>query len=180
LLLLFGPNFFFSSQGAKDLDHLRLNTAAPQGVLYKMVMLSVRNLVLVYSSALTSLAAICIFNPNLILKQGTVQLLGDAMGIRHYPFPPDTLAPAGLLLFLQAFIYLAIYARNDIGLLSAITPLRFLLSFAACGWSYMSEHIAVGNALVFSAGFGDLIFQFWLYTALREATAHKLAAAPGA
>ncbi|ORY87610.1 increased loss of mitochondrial DNA protein 1 [Protomyces lactucae-debilis] len=143
-----------------------------------MVMLSVQNLVLVYTTMLSSLAGFCIYDPRIILKQGTVQLIADAMQIPHYPYPPESLSIAGLLLFFQAWIYLTIYVRNDIGLLAALTPLRFLFSFALCGWSYLTSNLAVGNALVFSAAFGDLIFQFWLYATLREATANGSGATP--
>lgn len=81
------------------------------------------------------------------------------MELRHYPYTAHSLAPTGFVLAVLALIYLTIYIRNDMGFLNAITSLRFLGSACICGWSYFSKNPPIGNSLVFSFAFGDLIFQ---------------------
>lgn len=124
-----------------------------------MVLLSVRNQLLIYTTLLTSLSFFCIFRPTTIVKQGTIMLLRDALELTDYPFTPKSLASTGLVLATLAIVYFTIYVRNDMAFLNAICPLRFLLSFGICGWSYLSKDIQIGNALVFSFAFGDVVFQ---------------------
>lgn len=124
-----------------------------------MVLLSIQNQVLIYTTLLSSLSYFCIFKPSVILKQGTILLLGDAMELIQYPYTAKSLAPAGFLFAVLAVIYLTIYLRDDMGFLSALSLLRFCMSFAIAIWSYMSGSIQVGNSLVFSFAFGDMVFQ---------------------
>lgn len=124
-----------------------------------MAILAVRQQLLIYTTLLSSLSFFCLFSPAKILKQGTLLLIGDAMELRHYPYTAHSLAPAGFVLAVLALIYLTIYIRNDMGFLNAITSLRFLGAALICGWSYFSNKPPIGNSLIFSFAFGDLIFQ---------------------
>lgn len=132
-----------------------------------MVLLSIQNQVLVYTTLLSSLSYFCIFSPTVILKQGTILLLSDAMEMIQYPYTAKSLAPAGFLLAVLALIYLTIYLRDDMGFLSTLSLLRFCMSFGVAIWSYLSSSIQVGNSLVFSFAFGDMIFQV-LHTHCRK------------
>lgn len=124
-----------------------------------MAIISVRSQLLIYTTMLSSLSFFCLFKPTVITKQGTILLLSDALELTRYPYTPKSLAPTGLLLAVLALVYFTILARNDMAFLSALSPFRFIMSFAICGWSYFSKDIQIGNSLVFSLAFGDLIFQ---------------------
>lgn len=126
-----------------------------------MAIISVRNQLLLYTTLLSSLSFFCLFKPTVITKQGTILLLSDALELTRYPFTPKSLAPAGLLFAVLALVYFTILVRNDMAFLSALSLFRFILSFSICGWSYTSTDIQIGNSLVFSLAFGDLIFQVW-------------------
>lgn len=127
-----------------------------------MTILSIRNQVLLYTTLLSSLSFFCLIKPEVILQQGTILLLADAMEIPNYPYTANSLAPAGFVLAVLTLVYFVILVRNDMAFLSALAPLRFIMSFAICGWSYFSSNIRTGNSLIFTFGFGDMIFQYWM------------------
>lgn len=124
-----------------------------------MAIISVRSQLLIYTTLLSSLSFFCLFRPTVITKQGTILLLSDALELTRYPYTPKSLAPTGLLFAILALVYFTILVRNDMAFLNAISPLRFMLSFGICAWSYFSTDIQIGNSLVFSIAFGDVIFQ---------------------
>ncbi len=132
------------------------------------MILSIQKQLLVYISVLVSLAYTCLFRPSLLLSQGTLMLLGDAMELPHYPSSSSSLGPAGVLLLFLALFYGVIYGRNDVLFLRAIAPLRVGLSMAVVVTSYLSTRKEIGNSLIFGMAFGELIWAFWMYASLRE------------
>ena len=124
-----------------------------------MVLLAIRSQVLIYTTLLSSLSFFCIFKPSIIVNQGTVMLLSDALDLPYYPYSAKTLAPAGLLLAVLSLMYFVIYVRDDMALLSVLAPMRFLMSTAICGWGYFTKDTQLGNGLVFGLAFGDVVFQ---------------------
>lgn len=124
-----------------------------------MVLLSIKNQVLIYTTLLSSISFFCVYRPSTILKQGTILLLSDALDLRHYPYNAQSLVPTGFAIAILALVYFTIYVRNDMAFLSAIAPLRFIMSSAICGWSYLSDSAPIGNSLVFSFAFADMVFQ---------------------
>lgn len=143
-----------------------------------MVLLSLKSIVLLYAAACTAIGLACVTAPQKVLDQGVLLLLRDAMQLHDWPHDAAALAPAGLVLLNLALLYWVLYLRNDTQTIRALAPVRFLASSTICIYAYARSATAapeIANGVVFGLAFGDVIFQYWMFTAAREGdgkTAH--------
>ncbi|KAG4301079.1 hypothetical protein PCK1_002778 [Pneumocystis canis] len=96
------------------------------------------------------LTMISMLRPEMILEQGLIYVMGDAMSLVRPSHDPTSVR----FRYYDSSWFL-------------IAPFRTIQAFSLVLWIYCSKNPAIANGLTFTLAFFDLIWQFWIFISFR-------------
>ncbi|CUS10719.1 unnamed protein product [Tuber aestivum] len=147
-----------------------------------MAILSAYTLIRMYIAAHLTIGYLLITNPRVIAEQDFIFIMGESLGLPHpkstFHLNPLATSLLGLVFILHSVgDFVAVSSAEEVsrGYWDAQAPVRLAFFFLLTGytWFYrgprgtVTTH-PVKNSLVFSWGFVEIMWLFWVYTQLRE------------
>ncbi|KAG4300936.1 hypothetical protein PCANB_002738 [Pneumocystis canis] len=120
-----------------------------------------------YLVILFTLSFISILRPTLILEQGLIYVMGDAMNLARPENNPTTIVMGGILLFQLFFLYFFALLKTNLMFFKDLAPFKTTQAFLLVLWIYFSNNPIISNGLTFTFAFFDLIWQFWIFISFR-------------